>query len=154
MSVRITGTDRVIRECQELQDFLASTAPMEGFVEDAKAVILDKTEKGRDFEHKPFAPYSDAYAKKKGSKRVNLSATGTMLRSIFSKVLSAKHGIIDVHPAQEKGAANARHLAQIHHDGEGKQPRRPFMDLNKSQVKALQKKHWDDKILEIVRRYR
>jgi hypothetical protein len=48
MSVRITGIDELRAGLTEINDFLASPKPMQGFVADAKDEIVRKTEAGRD----------------------------------------------------------------------------------------------------------
>jgi hypothetical protein len=153
--VMITGVSEIRRQFQEINDFLGSKKPMEGLVEDAKAVILEKTAAGRDYEHHAFTPYSEKYAKRKVSSRVNLKKSGTMLGAIKTAVPEARHGQIYVAAEPEPGGKiNADLLANIHTTGTGKQPRREFMNLSKTQKALLKKKHYDDPILEIVRKYR
>ena len=158
MSVKIMGIDTVRRELAELESLLASPKPIAGFVEDAKTEILVKTALGKDFKNRSFESYSTGYAKRKkgmtATGRPNLKVTGTMLGAITTRVESPTHAVIDVAPDAEGGGANAQMLAQIHNTGTGKQPTREFMNLNNSQVAKLKKKHWDDPILAIVRRYR
>lgn len=158
MSVTVTGASNVRRELAEVEALISSTKPMEGFLGDAQAIILERTAGGKDYKNRSFEPYSAAYAKEKkgmtATGRPNLKRTGTMLGAMFTKVISAVHGQIDIGAVSEKGRADSEMLAQIHNTGTGKQPRREFMNLSDSTVSKLKKKWWDDPILEIVRRYR
>jgi len=43
--------------------------------------IVSRTKSGYDKNRQPFLPYTDNYAKKKGSKTVNLTVSGLMLGS-------------------------------------------------------------------------
>jgi len=155
MSVKTTGIAEVKQRLAGIEAFLASPKPMEGMVKDVKDTVLMKTASGLDYMGRSFKPYSKAYAKKKmgmtSTGRPNLKATGTMLDAIKTEVKDPRHGAVFVSAASEKGGANSDMLAQIHTTGTGKQPRREFMGISDSAVKKLSKKHYDDKILELVK---
>ncbi|HDR68000.1 MAG TPA: hypothetical protein ENN61_02995 [Bacteroidaceae bacterium] len=121
-----------------------SHKPMEGMVEDGKELVLEKTAKGYDYKHRKFTPYSKRYAKRKGSKLVNMRLSGDMLESIITEVISHDHGRIKV--------TNKEVIANVHNTGTGKQPQREFMNINKSNLAKLQKKHLDDPIMKILGR--
>ena len=50
-----------------------------------KTSILKRTKRGYDVDGNKFKPYTPAYAKSKGSKKVNLTNTGQMLDSLDIK---------------------------------------------------------------------
>jgi hypothetical protein len=119
-TITITGLKGVLGQVAEVRALIASPKPMEGMVEDAKKVILEKTAAGKDYLHRSFSPYSKAYAKKKGSTRVDLKVSGTMLGAIKTAVLSPNHGRVFVDSVSEPGGKiNADMLAQIHNTGTG-----------------------------------
>ena len=157
MSVRVTGTGACMAELKEIERFMESPNPMTGIVEDIKASVLEKTSAGHDYRGRNFEAYSDAYKdkrKKKGlTTKPDLKVTGTMLNAITTKVVNPRHGQVFVAPDSE-GRINADMLANIHNTGTGKQPKREFMNVTPNAVQVLTKKHYDDPILEIVRKYR
>jgi phage gpG-like protein len=158
MSVKITGITEIKRQFAAIEEFLASTKPMEGIVKDIKDIILIKTASGLDYMGRGFKPYSEAYAKKKkgmtATGRPNLKASGTMLNAIKTQVINPRHGAVFVASVAEKGKATSDMLAQIHTTGTGKQPQREFMNLAPSAVKKLTKKHYDDPILVLAKQAR
>jgi hypothetical protein len=152
-TITITGAKGAMALLDDVVALIESPKPMQGVVNDIKAVILEKTAAGRDYANSSFNPYSESYAKAKGSRRVNLRDSGTMLDSIKAEVVDPHHGRIFVESTSEPGGKiNADMLAQIHNTGTGKQPQREFMNVNKTQLAAAVKKHYDDPILEIVKR--
>ena len=144
MTVEVSGLIPTKKMLQEISEFLESKKPMEGMVEDGKELVLEKTAKGFDYKHRKFHPYSPAYAKRKKSKTVNLRVTGDMLNSLRTEVFSHEHGQIKI--------TNKEIIAYIHHTGTGKMPQREFMNINKSNITKLQKKHFDDPIMKILGR--
>ncbi len=150
MSVQIKGIADAIAPFKSIEAFLASKKPMQGFCDGVRERILDKTAKGQDYRSRRFKPYSKAYAKKKGSKHVNLRITGKMLDSIKSLAISPEHGKVWVQP-RSHGKLNADMLANIHTTGTGKQPQREFMNISAAGISELVKKHYNDPILELAR---
>lgn len=154
MTVTIRGAGEARRAFRKIEEFLRSTKPMEGIVADIKETILNKTGGGHDYMGRNFKPYSKAYAKKKGTSRPDLRVSGAMLGAIKTKVLAPRHGQVYVASEGTSGNANTDMLAQIHNTGTGKQPRREFMNLSKSAVQQLKKKHIDDPLLQLAREAR
>lgn len=157
MTVRITGVAACRAELEEIRQFVESPEPMRGLVEEVKAKVLEKTAAGHDYRGRNFAPYSDAYKKRRAEKgfqtKPNLSVSGTMLGAIKTAVLTPRHGRVYV-DADSDGRLNADVLAQIHNTGTGTQPERRFMDITPSAASVLLKKYFSDPIMAIVRRYR
>jgi len=152
-TITIQGVNGAIACLDEVQALLNSPKPMEGVLSDVHARILERTAAGKDFMSRNFNPYSKAYAKKKGTSKPDLRVSGTMLDSIKTKVVTPDHGQVLVEPnAEPGGKINADLLAQIHNTGTGRQPERHFMDISETQLRQSVKRHYDDKILEIVRR--
>lgn len=152
MSV-ITGKAELQAKLRDVIKLIQSTAPMTGIVTDGEKIIRSKTAAGKDYRGAGFHPYSDAYAKRKGSTRVNLRLSGSMLRALKSKALSPLHGIIRVMPEPEPGTkAKTDMIAQIHSTGTGRQPQREFMNITPSALQNLVKKHYDDEIMKILGR--
>ena len=150
MSVEIKGIDEAIAPFKNIEAFLSSKKPMQGFCDGARERILDKTARAQDYRSRKFKPYSKAYAKKKGSKHVNLRVTGRMLDAIKSLAISPEHGKVWVQP-RSHGKLNADMLAQIHSTGTGKQPQREFMNISAAGIGELVKKHYNDPIMELAR---
>ena len=151
MSIKITGVAGVKRQFAAIEEFLASTKPMEGIVADIKTIILIKTSSGLDYMGRGFKPYSKAYAERKkgmtATGRPNLKLSGTMLDAFKTEVIDARHGAVFVAPVSEpRSNAQSDMLAQIHTTGTGKQPQREFMGISDNAVKKLTKKHYDDPI--------
>ncbi len=48
----------------------------------ARELILRRTAAGTDAQGRPFTPYSEGYAKRKGTSRVDLKLSGAMLNAI------------------------------------------------------------------------
>lgn len=157
MGVKVKGIDRARRELRDIEEFLKSKKPMQGIVEDIKEGILEKTAAGHDYRGRNFSPYSEAYKKRRAkqglSTKPNLSATGAMLGALKTEVIDPGHGRVSI-PGTPHGEINADMLAQIHTTGTGKQPQREFMNITKNAKRVLAKKHYDDPLLAIVRRYR
>jgi hypothetical protein len=159
MSIKITGVAGVKRQFAAIEEFLASTKPMEGIVADIKDIILIKTSSGLDYMGRGFKPYSKAYAERKkgmtATGRPNLKLSGTMLDALKTEVIDARHGAVFVAPVGEPGSnAQSDMLAQIHTTGTGKQPQREFMGISDNAIKKLTKKFYDDPILELAKRTR
>lgn len=159
MSVKIVGIKKALQQLHEVQDFLRSTKPMGGIVEDIKIQVLEKTARGLDYRGRSFAKYSERYKNiKRGmtaTGRPNLKRSGTMMNAVAARAVNARRGMVHVRSLSEPGGGiTSDFLAQIHTTGTGKQPQREFMNVTDSAFKKLVKKHYDDPILEIVRRYR
>ena len=157
MSIRIQGVVQARQQLQAIEDFLNSRRSMEGIVEDIAEMIQKKTGKGHDYMNRNFKSYTEAYKKRRAKlglpTKPDLTVTGKMLRAIKTAVLGPRHGRVFVQ-GRNHGKIRTDMLAQIHNTGTGKQPQREFMNVSKSAIKDLTKKHYDDPILEIVRRYR
>ena len=152
-SVSITGVREAIGELAEVRALLSSSKPMQGIVDGIVEEIKRRTATGKDYMGRNFKPYSKEYAKKKGKTRPDLRISGTMLDSIKAEVHTPQHGKVIVQPNPEPdGKILADQLAQIHNDGEGKQPQREFMNVNETVMNGLVKKNYDDPILTIVRK--
>jgi hypothetical protein len=150
LSVEIRGINEALAPFKSIESFLSSKKPMRGFCDGVRERILEKTEKGQDYMSRKFKPYSKAYAKRKGSKHVNLRVTGRMLTAIKSLAVTPDHGKIWIQP-RSHGKINADMLANIHSTGTGKQPQREFMNISATGIGELVKKHYNDPIKELAR---
>lgn len=151
-TITIQGVNGAIACLEEVQALINSPKPMEGVLSDVHARILALTAAGKNYMSRNFNPYSKAYAKKKGTSKPDLRVSGTMLDSIKTKVVSPDHGQVYVEPnAEPSGKINADLLDQIHNTGTGRQPEREFMNISEAQLRQSVKRHYDDKVLEIVR---
>ena len=154
-SVEIKGIAELRAGLKEINDLVASGKPMQGMVDDIKLRIRVRTHSGVDYQGQSFAPYSEAYKKKIGGTRVDLTRTGTMLNSMVSEVLSPAHGVVRVNPTSEPGGhINSDLLANIHNQGTGKMPQREFVNITPNAVAEFKKKNYDDPLGEIVRKLR
>ena len=138
-----------MRTFRNIEKFLQSKKPMTAIAKEVKETILKKTEKGHDYMGRRFEPYSEAYAKRKKKKTVNLKDSGKMLKAITTKVVTPSHGRVYIKFA---GSPNRQIIANIHNTGTGKMPEREFMNLSDSAIKKLAKKHYDDPIMKILGR--
>jgi len=145
MTVKLSGIAPTRKMLQDIERFISSTKPMKEITDDAIDIIKDKTESGLDYMHRRFEPYSSAYAKKKGRSKVNLRVTGQMLGSIVRKIINAYHGRIFIRGRRAVVGA-------VHNKGTRKMPQREFMNLSKSAIAKLAKKHYDDKLMKIMGR--
>jgi len=146
MSVKVTGMDKALDVLHNVSRFQKSKKPMKKIVDDVSDRIDERTAAGLDFEGKRFVPYSAAYAKKKGKRKVDLKDTGLMLKSKKKKVLSPTHGRITIANTQ-----NRQVIAAIHNEGIGKQKKRAFLDITKAGFAKIVKKHYDDPIGEMAK---
>jgi hypothetical protein len=89
-----------------------------------KAAELNMTEitKGRNADGSKFKRYTPAYARQKGSSRVDLTETGNMLTSF--KILRKKFDKVVV------GFPKSQQLKAYYNSFRGGQPLRPFVGLN------------------------
>lgn len=156
-TIVITGIPHAMREFQDIERFLKSKTPMRGITNDIKDGIIEKTDAGHDYRGRNFKPYSVPYKKRRAKAglptKPDLRVTGDMLGSIKAEAIDATHGRVEVAAKPHEGLM-ADMLAQVHNTGSGKQPQREFMNITDNALKTLQKKHYDDPLLEIVRRYR
>lgn len=153
MSVEIRGDREIKSMLKNVEAFLKSTKPIKGIVEDVERGVEEKTEAGKDYRGRRFVPYSAPYAKKKGTTKVDLRKSGLMMGSLKTEVLNPKHGRVKIQPVRyKKGKAKTDMISQIHTTGTGKQPQREFMNITKSALAKLVKKHYDDEIMRILGR--
>lgn len=147
-NIRVTGITETLRKLSEVEAILNSPEPMGKIVADVREAILDKTSRGLDYMGRRFAPYSKAYAKRKKQSKVDLKLSGETLDSIQATVINPGRGEVAV------TSPGRQVIANIHNTGTGKQPKREFMNMSKSAVRALVKKYIDDEILKIARQLR
>ncbi|OQB57133.1 MAG: hypothetical protein BWX98_01622 [Candidatus Aminicenantes bacterium ADurb.Bin147] len=157
-SVRVAGFNETIGCLREVRELLNSPEPMEGILSDVHARILERTAAGKDYKSHNFNPYSESYAKKKGTMKPDLRVSGTMLDAIKTNVVSPNHGRVYVEPnAEPGGKISAEVLAAYQNEGTSKTekhagiPKREFMGITDAQLQLAVKRHYDDRILEIVR---
>jgi SpoU rRNA methylase family enzyme len=92
-----------------------------------KEIILDRTDRGLDFNKRRFVPYSPSYAEEKGKTVVNLQDTNDMLQSIDSQVQ-----LFFREQTQAKKAL-------FHQKGLGKLPERIFFKFNLKTEKLIRR---------------
>jgi len=140
---------------RQVIQLLNSNKPMENICKDVEKRILKRTDSGRDYKNLKFYPYSEKYAKRKGVGRgsVDLKLTGTMLGAIETRVLNPRHGqVLVTSKAMAGTSAKSDMIAQIHTTGTGKQPKREFLNITPTALQEFVTKHYDNKIMEILRR--
>ena len=98
-----------------------------------KEIILDRTDRGLDFNKRKFTPYSQAYAEEKGKTVVNLQDTNKMLQSIDSKLKNKNR--VQVYFRSQTQARKAL----FHQKGLGKLPERPFFGFNFKTEKIIRR---------------
>ena len=98
-----------------------------------KEIILERTDRGLDFNKTKFTPYSQAYAEEKGKTVVNLQDTNKMLQSIDSK-LKSKNKVQLFFRSQTQARK-----ALFHQKGLGKLPERKFFAFNLKTEKLIRK---------------
>ena len=146
--VKITGLTEALRQLKAVEDFLNDPQPMQDTVDDVKDLIMERTADGKDFMGRNFAPYSKAYAKRKGKTKVDLRDTGEMLNSIKTKVDNPQHGQIFVSGGRSK-------IAAYHNEGaflKARLPQRRFLDISRAQLLKIVKKNFDDVLMKILGR--
>jgi hypothetical protein len=155
MSIKVTGIEETRRQLREINQLLGSNTPMKNTCKDVEERILKRTSSGRDYKNLKLHPYSAKYAKRKGvgQSSVDLKLTGTMLGAIETRVINPHHGqVLVTSKAMAGTAAKSDMIAQIHTTGTGKQPKREFMNITKKALQEFVNKHYDDKIMKILRR--
>tara|TARA_A100001201_G_scaffold139993_1_gene132579 strand:+ start:909 stop:1367 length:459 start_codon:yes stop_codon:yes gene_type:complete len=98
-----------------------------------KEIILDRTDRGLDFNKRKFVPYSPSYAEEKGKTIVNLQDTNRMLQSIDSK-LKSKNKVQLFFRSQTQARK-----ALFHQKGLGKLPERIFFKFNLKTEKLIRR---------------
>ena len=96
-----------------------------------KEIILNRTDRGLDFNKRKFVPYSPSYSEEKGKTVVNLQDTNRMLQSIDSK-LKSKNKVQLFFRSQTQARK-----ALFHQKGLGKLPERIFFKFNLKTEKLI-----------------
>jgi hypothetical protein len=155
MTMTVSGITENSALFDAIERFLRSPDPMKETLIEIKKAVLELTEAGKDYRGRKFAPYTPEYAKRKGSKFVNLRDTGKMLRSMTAEVISPTRGKVEIKARKVySGRADTKMIAQIHTTGTGKMPQRDFMDVTDNRKNKIIKKTYDDPLFEIARRFR
>lgn len=101
-------------------------------------IITQRTLKGKDFRGRPFSKYSEKYEARKKARGgqffsgVNLHDKGHMFASMKPKATARNVTLFFSKTQEAKKAA-------VHHQGQGKMPKREFFDLSKMERKRLGK---------------
>ena len=98
-----------------------------------KEIILDRTDRGLDFNKRRFVPYSPSYAEEKGKTVVNLQDTNDMLQSIDSKIKNKNQ--VQLFFREQTQAKKAL----FHQKGLGKLPERKFFAFNFKTEKLIRR---------------
>jgi hypothetical protein len=98
-----------------------------------KEIILDRTDRGLDFNKRRFVPYSPSYAEEKGKTVVNLQDTNDMLQSIDSKLRNKNQ--VQLFFREQTQAKKAL----FHQKGLGKLPERIFFKFNLKTEKLIRR---------------
>jgi len=155
MTIEISGVDELRWQLRRINQLLDSNEPMKNICKDVEKRILDRTDSGRDYKNRKFAPYTREYARKKRVSRgsVNLRLTGTMLGAIETRVLNPRHGqILIMSRPMARTSAKSDMIAQIHTTGTGKQPKREFLNITKTALQEFVNEHYDKEIMRILGR--
>ncbi len=88
--------------------------------------IIKRTQSGKDEKLKSFRPYTSAYARRKGERKVTLTDRGTMLQSIDRKII--KNGVRLYFP-------NATEAKKAYHNH--KTYKRNFFGIDKKQKEHI-----------------
>jgi len=98
-----------------------------------KEIILERTDRGLDFNKRRFTPYSQAYSEEKGKTVVNLQDTNDMLQSIDSKLKNKNQ--VQLFFREQTQAKKAL----FHQKGLGKLPKRTFFKFNLKTEKIIRR---------------
>ena len=98
-----------------------------------KEIILERTDRGLDFNKRRFVPYSPSYAEEKGKTVVNLQDTNDMLQSIDSKIKNKNQ--VQLFFREQTQAKKAL----FHQKGLGKLPERIFFKFNLKTEKLIRR---------------
>ena len=98
-----------------------------------KEIILERTDRGLDFNKRRFVPYSPSYAEEKGKTVVNLQDTNDMLQSIDSQLKNKNQ--VQLFFREQTQAKKAL----FHQKGLGKLPERPFFGFNFKTEKIIRR---------------
>lgn len=131
MSVKITGTDKIIGKLHGMTD----GAPVDAIGAYVVQEIVDRTQRGIDMHGDAFKPYSEAHKKtriKYGAQTsyVDLNMTGNMLASITHNVRGNTVTIL-LRAAKENAKAHG------HYFGTKNLPRRKFFGIDAKMKKAI-----------------
>ena len=136
---------------EDLEVFLESDDPMRNILEEVDERIDKNTAAGKDYRGHKFPPYAES-SKKRG-KTVDLHDSGTMLGAKKRRVMSPTHGKIWIQPRRYPRGQSADMIADFHDSGRARGGKvRKFMDIPKSALQKIVKKHYDDKIMRILGR--
>lgn len=155
MGVKASGVVELKAKFRAIIDHLGSIEPMINICDDVKERIEEKTAAHKDYRSRRFAPYSKAYAKRKGVSRgaVDLRRSGTMLGALDARALNPRHGRVWIKSRSMPGTkAKSDMIAQIHTTGTGKQPQREFMNIPESVLQKIVNKRHDDVIMRLLGR--
>jgi hypothetical protein len=97
--------------------------------DDVILAVEDRTSRGQDADRRGFKPYTKAYAKKKGSTKVNLTVKGHMLGSIRNK--PSNRGV----KVQISGGRDGLKAWSINFG-----QKRRFMAINNKDIKKISKR--------------
>ncbi len=98
-----------------------------------KEIILERTDRGLDFNKRRFVPYSPSYAEEKGKTVVNLQDTNDMLQSIDSQLKNKNQ--VQLFFREQTQAKKAL----FHQKGLGKLPERIFFKFNLKTEKLIRR---------------
>lgn len=140
--------NRVIQKLDRFSKRITARDVLEQLAVMVKNVIRVRTATGKDVEDKPFAKYSDRYAKQHGKTLVDLTLSGKLMNSMTQKVMSnntAKVFFINTaYPG--KSGMNTQKLAAIHNNegaGRGKVIRQ-FFGIADTDLDKLLKEYQSD----------
>ena len=151
VTVNIKEPLNMIKEAREYFD---KTIWMDKITKEIRLLIRKNIREGKDYQGKAFHKYSNSYAKKKGSTTVNLQVSRAMVNAISSRVINALHGLVWVKPNMGPEGGNRSVIAGFHNFGDGRNPVREFMNIEKTELDNLVKKYLDDEIQKIINRNR
>lgn len=102
------------------------------FQEEAIEQIIKRTQDGKRIDGKNFTKYSEAYAEKKGSDKVDLTLMGDMLLSVDAE---SRSGVVKLFIDDELNTKKGFN----HHTGDTL-PARPWFGLNKKEANEIAKR--------------
>lgn len=151
ISVNISAPKRMI---DDIKKFYDSPKWMGDITKAIKKRVLKKTSEGKDYRSKNFKKYSDAYATKKGQRKVDLRKSDAMMNAVTAKVINPLTGVIFIKAAMGNDSKNRAVLAEYHNEGQGNNPVREFMNIPDSATKKLVKEFIDDPVQKIINKHR
>ncbi len=145
-TIEVTGISDLKESLNKIQAELITKELLEELGNEAKAMILERTNRGIDVHGKRFKPYSKSYAAKKakrgpGSGTVDLRGSGSMLESIETTIdVSSAQAVIGISDPRQRVKASRHNYGSGNGSGRDRGGKREFFGLGSQEIDLLTQK--------------